>query len=267
MKKYLQIFKISFAQEVAYKVNFIVWRVRNVVQILLAYFLWSAVFEDPQITIFGYDQSKILTYIFAVILIRSLVFSARSVDVPQEISEGSFSNYLIRPVEYFRYWFTRDLSSKALNFAFSLLEFAILVIIFKPPLFFQENLLFLTLFLLTILIANYLIFVIRFIVTSITFWVAELGWGGQFLIMVIITEFLSGSIFPLDIFPELWQKVFYLTPFPYLLFFPLQIYLGKIPLNLAMNGILISLFWCLTLSFVLKNVWQKGLKVYEAVGR
>lgn len=267
MNKYLQIFKISFAQEFAYKVNFIMWRVRNIIQIFITYFLWSAVFIDPQTSIFGYNQTKILTYVFAIILIKSLVFSARSVDVPQEISEGSLSNYLIRPMAYFKYWFTRDLSSKALNFAFSIVEFIFLVFVFRPPLFVQDNVLFLLLFLITVLVANYLIFVIRFIVTSVTFWVPELAWGGQFLFMVIITEFLSGSIFPLDIFPAVWQKVFYYTPFPYLIFFPLQVYLGKISFLVILQGIMISIVWSFGLSFLLKSVWQKGLKAYDAVGR
>lgn len=267
MNKYLQIFKISFAQEFAYKVSFVMWRVRNVIQILIAYYLWITVFPNPQTSVFGYDQAKILTYVFAIILIRSLVFSARSVDVPQEISEGSLTNYLIRPLAYFKYWFTRDLSSKALNFAFSVVEFLILALIFRPPLFIQTSFLLLVLFLLTIVIANYLIFVIRFIVTSVTFWIPELAWGGQFLFMVIITEFLSGSIFPLDIFPALWQKIFYYTPFPYLIFFPLQVYLGKISTVEIVRGILVSVIWSLGLTLTLKSVWQRGLKAYDAVGR
>lgn len=267
MNKYSQIFKISFAQEFAYKVNFIMWRARNVIQVLLAYYLWSAVFADPQTTLFGYDQEKILTYVFAMILIRSLVFSARSVDVPQEISEGSLTNYLVRPIAYFKYWFVRDFSSKALNFVFSIGEFVLLAIVFRPPIFIQSNILFLFLFLITILIANYLIFVIRFIVTSITFWVPELAWGGQFLFMVIITEFLSGSIFPLDIFPALWQKIFNYLPFPYLIFFPLQVYLGKISLAETLRGILVSVFWSFGLTYILRAIWQKGLRLYDAVGR
>lgn len=267
MNKYLQVFRISFAQEFAYKVNFIMWRVRNVIQILIAYFLWTTVFVNPQIEVFGYDRARILTYIFGIILIRALVFSARSVDVPQEISEGSLSNYLTRPIHYFKYWFIRDVSSKALNFAFSLVEFILLFLVFKPELYIQTNGLLFALFLLSIVLANYLIFVIRFIVTSVTFWIPELAWGGQFLFMVVITEFLSGSIFPLDIFPEYWQRIFYLTPFPYLIFFPLQIYIGKITTAAVVNGIFVSIFWCFALTYVLRIAWKSGLKVYGAEGR
>ncbi len=267
MKKYWAIFSISFQQEFVYKANFIMWRVRNVIQILITYFLWISVFQDPQTTILGYNQASILTYVFGIILIRSLVFSARSVDVPGEISEGSLTNYLVKPLKYFQYWFVRDASSKALNFLFSIVEFAILYFIFRPSLVFQSDFLYIFLFLVSLLIANYLIFVIRFLVTSITFWIAEMGWGGQFLFMVVITEFLSGSVFPLDIFPIIWQKAFYLTPFPYLIFFPLQVYLGKISLPVILNGIFVSVMWSIVLSYALKYIWRKGLKVYGAEGR
>ena len=109
-------------------------------QIILTYFLWNSVFADTNTEVFGYNREKILTYVFGIIIIRALVFSARSVDIPGEIADGKLSNYLIRPINYFKYWLTRDLSSKALNLAFSISEFIILAIILKPPLFFQSNL-------------------------------------------------------------------------------------------------------------------------------
>ncbi|MEK7498114.1 MAG: ABC-2 family transporter protein [Patescibacteria group bacterium] len=267
MRKYFTVFKISFQQEFAYKLNFIMWRVRNVLQIFLIFFLWDAVFSRPDAIVFGYDKAKILTYIFGVMLVRALVFSARSVDVPGEISEGNLTNYILKPMGYFKYWFVRDLSSKALNFAFSIVEFAILFFLLKPPFFWQTSLLFLILFLLSLAIANYLVFVIRFIVSFITFWIPELAWGAQFLFMMIITEFLSGSVFPLDILPIALQKVFYMTPFPYLLFFPLQVYLGKLPLNVIFEGITISIIWSLVLTVFMKIVWAKGLIEYRAEGR
>lgn len=267
MQKYLSIFKISLQGEIAYKMNFIMWRVRNVIQILIIYFLWSNIFFDSQVSILGYNRSSILTYVFGIILIRAFVFSARSVDVPTEISMGDLSNYLLKPVKYFYYWFTRDLASKILNFSFSIGEFLILFLIFQPELFIQQNMVYIILFLISIINANYLLFIIRFLVTSITFKIPEMAWGGQFLFMVIITEFLSGAVFPLDIFPAIWQKIFYLTPFPYLIFFPLQIYLAKLTLVTATSGVLISILWSFILTILLKTLWAKGLKLYSSEGR
>ena len=94
MNKYLQVFKISFAQEFAYRFNFIMWRVRNVLQIFLVFFLWSTIFSDPDKVIFGYNKDKILTYIFGIMIMKALVLSARVVDVSGEISRGDLTNYL-----------------------------------------------------------------------------------------------------------------------------------------------------------------------------
>lgn len=266
MSKYWTIFKISFQQEFAYKLNFIMWRVRNVLQIFLIFFLWDAVFQDPGRVVFGYDRAKIITYIFGIMLVRALVFSARSVDVPGEISEGTLTNYLLKPIGYFKYWWTRDISSKALNLAFSIVEFTILFVIFKPTFFWQTDPVYLFLFLISLIGANYLIFVIRFITSFVTFWVPELAWGAQFLFMTIIT-FLSGEVFPLDILPTFLQKIFYLTPFPYFLFFPLQVYLGKMSILMVLQGLLIAGIWSAILTAVMKLAWFSGLKEYRAEGR
>ena len=124
--KYISLFKISFAQEFAYRLSFVMWRVRNVMQILLLFFLWTTVFSDPGRVLFGYDRAKMLTYVFGILVVKAVVLSARTVDVAGEISRGDLSNLLLKPISYFKYWLTRDLSSKALNMVFAFFEITIL---------------------------------------------------------------------------------------------------------------------------------------------
>lgn len=144
MNKYWSVFKISFQQEFVYRLNFIMWRVRNIAQIFLVFFLWDTIFSDPSREVFGYDRSKILTYVFGLLIVRALVLSARAVEVPGEVSRGDLSNYLLKPLNYFRYWMMRDASSKLLNIAFALVEASILYIILRPPFFIQTNPVFLS---------------------------------------------------------------------------------------------------------------------------
>jgi ABC-2 type transport system permease protein len=201
VKKYLTIFKISFQQEFAYKVNFVMWRVRNIIQVLINYFLWNAIFIDASVNLFGYNREKILTYIFGTLIVRALVLSARAMDVSGDVANGDLSNYLVRPISYFKYWFTRDLSSKALNLSFAALEFTILFVILRPTLYLQMDPVVLLMFIFSIMVAVVIYFSILFMVSSIPFWSPELGWGGHFIVTVIIVEFLSGSLFPIDILP------------------------------------------------------------------
>jgi len=267
MKKYWRIFLVSFEQEFAYRLNFVLWRVRNVFQILLTYFLWSSVFANPQTQIFGYDRTKILTYVFGIMIVRALVFSARAMDVSQDVAHGDLSNYLLKPVSYFKYWFTRDVASKFLNLSFAALEFTALFLILKPPFFFQTNLLSLLIFLVSIILAILIYFLLLFIVSSTPFWVPEIAWGSHFLVTVVIIEALSGSLFPVNILPVGIRSVVMATPFPYLIYFPVEVYLGNIAGAGLVGGIMVASAWVGVLWISLNYVWQKGLKVYQAIGR
>lgn len=267
MKKYFQIFKISFEEEFAYRLNFILWRVRNVLQIFLTYFLWSTVYSNPTTQIFGYDRTKILTYVFGIMIVRALVLSARAMDVANDVASGDLSNYLIKPMNYFKYWFTRDIASKALNFVFACIEFTLLFLILKPPFFLQTNLTAILAFLVSIVLAIFIYFLILFLLSSIPFWIPEIGWGSHFLVTVVIVEALSGSLFPINILPQLLQSIILATPFPYLIYFPVEVYLGNITGWALAGGLIVAAAWVGVLWVVLNVVWQRGLKVYQSFGR
>ncbi|MEJ2348027.1 MAG: ABC-2 family transporter protein [Patescibacteria group bacterium] len=267
MKKYLSVFKISFAQEFAYRASFIMWRVRNVLQIFLVFFLWTTVFSNPRTELFGYNRDKIITYIFGIFILRALVMSARTVDISGEISNGDLTNYLLKPLDYFKYWFTRDISSKALNLCFVVVEVFLLSLFLKPSFFLQTDPVKIILFLVSIAFAVVMFFGLLVLANLITFWLPESGWGAQFLFIVIFAEYLSGAVFPLDILPTVIQNILYKLPFPYLLFFPLQVYLGKLSTAMILKGLLFSGLWMTILIFFMNYVWHKGLKRYTAVGR
>ncbi len=267
MRKYLQIFKISFQEEFAYRLNFILWRVRNVFQILLTFFLWSTVFANPGTVIFGYDRSKILTYVFGIMIVRALVMSARAADIASDIAQGDLSNYLLKPITYFRYWFTRDVSSKALNLIFASVEFVLLFIILRPSFYLQTNPGTLVIFFVSIILAVFIYFFILIVVSSLTFWAPEMSWGGHFLITIVLVEALSGALFPINILPAPAQSVVMATPFPYLIYFPVQVYLGQITGQAMLGGLMIAAAWAGILWFSMNFIWRKGLRVYESTGR
>lgn len=267
LSRYFAVFKISFHQEFAYRVSFIMWRVRNIFQIFIVFFLWDTVFSTQGRVIFGYDRTRMLTYVFGLIIVRAFVLSSRAADVAGHVARGELSNYLVRPISYFKYWFTRDLSSKFLNISFAAVETLVLYLILRPPFFIQTNPFSILSFILSIVLAMLIFFMLLFIVNSVPFWAPEMGWGSHFLLTVIFVEFLSGALFPLDVLPIAFQNILSFTPFPYLIFFPLQIYLGKVGTAILIKGILVSAAWAFILWLVMKSVWNKGLKAYQAYGR
>lgn len=272
MQKYFSVFKISLAQEFAYKLNFFLWRIRNIIQILVFFFLWSSVFNRDgstasDISYFGYTQSSIVAYTFLLILIRSIVMATKSNDVSGYISNGDLSNYLLKPISFFKYLLTRDAATKMLNIFFSFFEIFLLYLILKPNLFLQTNPFQIFLFIISLIIASFIFFSIVMLASCAPFWVPEIGWGVQFLVTVIFVEFLSGAFFPLDVFPKPLFEFLKLTPFPYLVFIPIKIYLGNLSMLENIKGLVLGGLWSVILWLLMNKVWKKGLKIYEAVGR
>lgn len=263
MKKYWKILTTDFQNSLTYRVNFVMWRIRQVIIFLVPYFIWTSVLHSGD-SLYGYELNQLLTYTFGTILLRSLVFSSRTIDLAGIINSGDLTLYLLKPISIFKYWFARDISDKLMNLSFIFIEFPLLILILRPPLSLQANLLFVAQAILATAIAVIMYFYLNFLFGMIGFWSREV-WAPRFLLLVIL-QFASGGIFPLDMLPKVAQNVLNLTPFPYMLFFPLKTYLGGTS-TYYLQGIFISILWTISLKYLAEFVWQKGLKQYEAEGR
>ncbi|MDP3888690.1 MAG: ABC-2 family transporter protein [bacterium] len=265
MKKYIQVVKVTLQEYSVYRLNFLLWRFRGVVQLLVLYFLWQAAIPQG-VTIFGYDQSKILTYILGTSIIRAFALSSRSVDAAGQIATGDISNFLIKPISYIKYWFAKDVADKFLNLFFSVVEISLIIFILKPPIIFQPNFLLVLLTLLAIAFGIMLYFYLSFALSLIAFWTPESPWPLRFL-FTIIMEFLAGGLFPLNILPQAVFNVLKFLPFSYVLFFPLNVYLGNLSYQEIFMGLGIAIFWIVIIYQTVKIMFKAGLKEYAAWGR
>ncbi|MDO8503607.1 MAG: ABC-2 family transporter protein [bacterium] len=262
--KYLEVLKTAWEDNLVYRTNLLLWRLRLIMSLLILYFLWSTVFLSTD-KVFGYDRASILTYVLGTSFVRSLVLSSTSSDVAGEIHNGRLTNFLLKPFSYIGYWFTRDLADKILGLVFSILEISIIIWIFKPPIILQRDPGIWLAFSVATILALILFFYLSFLISLMAFWIREI-WGLRFLTMTSL-EFLSGGMFPLDILPSGFFNLLKFLPFTYLIFFPLKVYLGQVRGPEMFQGISILLLWIGILYFAVKLVWAKGLRVYAGEGR
>ncbi|MFN4212762.1 MAG: ABC transporter permease [Microgenomates group bacterium] len=263
MKKYLKIFQLSLLQYFVYRLNFILWRVRNILTLIFLYFFWTSVFVHRPL-IFSYSSDKLVTYILLVNLLSSIVLGTRTADVASEIRSGDLANYLIKPFSFFKFIITKEAADKLINFLFSLFEIILLAIIFQPKIFIQENIFNYLMFFLTLIVAIVISFSISLTISFIAFWSAEI-WAPRFIFFVLVTS-LAGTFFPLDVLPLPIYNLLLLTPFPYLIYFPTKIYLHGFS-GPQVVPLIISLIWFLILYQTMLAIWRKGIKNYSAYGR
>lgn len=103
MKKYLVLFRLSLANEFTYRLNFLIWRARNVLRVLMVFFLWKIIFTQQNMA-FGYSSEQMNVYILLSMVILAFVWSAPSNDlVGGQIADGQLSNFLLKPIDYLKY--------------------------------------------------------------------------------------------------------------------------------------------------------------------
>lgn len=253
----------SLQEYFAYRLNFILWRVRVIVSILISFFLWQTIFKTKS-QVFGYQQSQMLTYILLITFLNGIVLSTQTFRVAEEINLGTLSNFLIRPFSYFGYVMSRDISDKIVNTFFSIFEIIFLIIILHPPIFVQTSVYWLGLFFVTFILAALLFFEIGMMLSIIGFWSRD-TWAPRFIFFILVT-FLAGTYFPLDILPKPIYSFLQFLPFTYLIFFPLKIYLGQMDSFFLLRGLGIMISWIILMSVILRYSWRRGLKIYTAEG-
>jgi len=79
MKKYLVVFTVTIKEYFVYRLNFILWRFRVVLNLLLPLFLWTSVFEK-QAVIGDYDKTVFISYLLYGNLIATFVFGFLNVE-------------------------------------------------------------------------------------------------------------------------------------------------------------------------------------------
>ena len=264
MGAYIQIMKDTWAEYMTYRLNFMMWRVRMVMQILVIYFLWWAIFSTQK-HFFGYNQSMILTYVLLMSVVRTIALSTTTLEIGDIINQGNLSNFLVRPINFFSYYAARDTADKALNIGCSLVELSFLFLLLRPPIFLQTNPAYIILTLFAVAIGTVLYFFFSLLMGLLGFWTPDF-WSVRFLAFITV-DFFAGGLFPLDILPKPLYIVSQSLPFLYFVYFPLKIYLGQLTALQIVRGCVVGVLWVVGMAGGAVLLWKKGLKVYTAEGK
>lgn len=263
LRKYLTVFKLSWERALEYRFDFFMWRVRSFILLLTLYFLWTRVFAGKE-NLFGFSHSQILTYVLGSTFLFSFVFVHSMDNIANEIASGGLSLFLLKPVSFLSYWLVLRTATRMMNTAMTVVELGTFLIFVKPLFFIQSGLEVLALTFVTLGLAIILFTLVDFIIGLTAFWTLH-AYGPRFALKMGM-EFASGRFFPLNILPVILFKLTNFLPFSFLVFFPLNVYLGRLAAPEIYQGLLTQMIWIMVLSVVLKLIWVHGLRRYEAIG-
>jgi len=262
-KKYWVVFTISWQKELEYRFNFFLARLRSVLVMVLLYFVWLALTKKSG-RFAGYSQAELVTYVFGINFLRSVIFGAQSRQVASDINEGALSAYLTKPVNYLLRTFAAEFAQRSLYAVTALGEVLLFLLLLKAHLLVQRDAAVLALFALSVALAAALYFLLSYAMSLLAFWSRE-AMGPKFLFDWVL-EFASGAYFPLDILAPALFAIFSALPFALIMYLPMEIYLGRADLHAALRGIALQAAWIILFIPSVIWIWRQGLRKYTGEG-
>ncbi len=263
IRKYWFIYTLYWQEGLQQRASFFMERFRSLVVLLSFYSLWSALLKQNG-SFATYGREAMITYVLGSSLLRSLVFASRTSEISSDINHGRLSGFLLKPVNFFSYTLFRDLSEKSINLLSAIIEVVLLAWVFGVHFQWPTHLSYGFFFVCSLVFSVILYFLLCFMVGCWGFWTAESG-GPRFLLELFL-EFSAGAFFPLDILPYSIQHVLKMLPSPYLVYFPMQIFLERVSVVDILSGLRVQLFWIAVLALLARGFWVRGVELYGAEG-
>lgn len=265
MQKYRQAFLLGIQNAMEYRANFLLSMVSALFPIFIQFFLWTSIYGgDTALVINGYSYFQIIAYTIMASVVSRLIRTGFEYDINDDIKNGGLNKYLVKPVDYFTYRLSCFIGQKLIQTLLMLLlivgSLILLAIGLHSPLTAQS----ITLFFVSLFLAFVLNFMIFFAVSTIGFWLFEIGFLFEAIRIVIIM--LSGGIFPLDIFGKQAVLILNFLPFKYTINFPVEVLNGRLSANSSYLGIGLQILWIFVFTLIAKLLWAAGNKRYVAVG-
>jgi ABC-2 type transport system permease protein len=265
MKKYWQVIRIGIENTLVYRVNFLCRVLFGFIPLIAILSMWRAVYEGKGTAVAGYTLAQMISYYLILTIVDALTaVSEDDWQIAADIKDGNLSQLLLKPIDYLAYRLCLFGAGRLIYSAVSLVPVALLVLCYRQYFVWPPNGATFGWFVVSMIMTGLLQFFISYTMALLAFWVLEVS---TFIFILFAFEYLAGGhLFPLDILPPALFKALQFTPFPYQLFFPVNVYLGRVTGAALYEGLLIQAGWLLTAFVLAKLVWSRGVRRYSAVG-
>ncbi|MGB5631655.1 MAG: ABC-2 family transporter protein [Waterburya sp.] len=257
VRKARTLLSAQYAHMLEYRAEVFLWALSSSLPIILMG-VWIQASQNGN---FDFSPQEFARYFFSVFLVRQLTNIWVIWEFEREVLEGKLSLRLLQPIDPVWHHVARHLAEKMTRIPLIAI-FCGLFMLLYPQAAWIPQLSKLLLALVAIALAFTLRFTIQYTFAILAFWTERASAVQQFWFLFYL--FLSGTIAPLEVFPDTVRQVVEWTPFPYMMHFPAVLLMG-LPVDFG-RSILIMIGW--TIAFIVLNrwLWRKGLKQYSAMG-
>jgi len=266
------ILRIALEERLVYRGDFALGTVMRFLPIITQIFLWWAVFESvgdgnrSTGRISGYGFENVVAYFLLTMVSRA--FSSMpglASGIALQIRNGEIKKFLIQPVDMVGFLLLNRIAHKVAYYSVALLPFVFLFYFCQG--YFVDgwpDATTMAAFVLSLFMGFLLGFFLEVSIGLIGFWFLEVT--SLLFVYMLMSFFLSGHMFPLDMLPPPWNQLVELMPLKYLAYFPSAVFLGKVSGPELANGLVIEAAWLVFFVILSRVMFHFGVKRYSGFG-
>lgn len=252
--------RVGFASSIAYRSEFLVWILAtNMPLVMLA--LWSEVAREAPIGRYG--QKEFTAYFLTTLIVRQLTGSWVVWEMNTEIRQGTLAMRLLRPIHPALSYAADNVAALPMRAAVSFPVAVITLYVVGRAQLAHDPVLWL-IAPIAVLGAWVISFSAMFLIGTLgLYWESSLAvwdlWFGCYIIF-------SGYLMPLSLFPPWISEITRLSPFPYMLAFPVEVCLGTLTRAAAAASLGFEWLYAVGLLGAALLLWKRGLVRFAAYG-
>ena len=267
MRKYWHVFLVGIQNNLTYRFNFLARALFGLIPLTAVLCLWQTIYrgKGAGASVGSYSFPEMISYYLLMTMVDALTaVNEDDWQIAADIRDGNISQFLLKPIDYLWYRLCLFFSGRVTYLGVAGIPLAIFVGLLHQYLVPPAGSAALAGSLVAVLLTALLQFFTSYAMAMLAFWVLEVS---TFIFILFAFEYLaSGHLFPLDILPPALERALYLTPFPYQLYFPVSVFMGKVTGPDMIRGLLIQFAWVVAAYLVARFAWARGIKHYAAVG-
>ncbi len=262
-KIFQRLWQVNWAEQWQYRANLIMYLLYWLVSPIIYLAVWTSIAQSKG-SVNGFTVNDFVTYYLTLLVVDQITSNIVIHTFAYKVQDGTLSGELVRPIH--------PMLTNALvnNIAFKILTimgfvpvWIILFFLYKPD-YSHVTLTGVLLAIPAVLLGFFVGFLLSAAITSLAFWTTRVYSIHEFYYAMILL--FSGQFVPLTLMPKLIQDVAQYLPFQLLIYFPIQLILGKLSTEQIIQGYLMGAVWLLVAVSVFTWIWRNGVKRFSAVG-
>ena len=268
------ILRISLEERFVYRADFFLGTFMRFLPIITQVFLWGAVFQSirsnqlpgaADARIQGYSYSDFIAYYLLTMMGRA--FSSMpglASGIARQIREGEIKKFLVQPIDLLGFLLLSRVAHKLAYYSVATIPFVVVFVICGE--YFPEwpHLTTWIAFVVSLILGFALGFFLEAAMGLVGFWFLEVS--SLLFVYMLLSFFLSGHMFPIDLLPEPFRTVVNFLPFKYLAYFPAAIFLEKVEPDRLWFEMALEAAWLCFFIVLARSLYSRGLKRYSGFG-